>query len=242
MEVTQFKNHSSVLYLSGLFGGGWSWDEVIKHVYCANNIVIQDPLCAISNDPENLVAALRPVLSSIGVPVTIVGTSLGGLIAMQLACDMPEYIEQVVISDSAGFNVVDLGYPFDRHNIDDFSLKLANSIYHDPDKIRFIDLERLRETLRAHIRSVARLMNVGNKSLIAEDLLKQIEVPVRAIWGANDSITPLSAAELLFRRYGVEVNLIDNCGHSPMCEAPEEFAMCLNKLVSRQPMELQLFA
>ncbi len=64
-----------------------------------------------------------------------------------------------------------------------------------------------------------------------------------AIWGKQDTVTPLNSAMGLLRKHGVPVDIIDKCGHSPMCESPKEFAMHLSDLlVSRQPMKLKLLA
>lgn len=244
MEITQFSNESTVLYLPGLFGGGWSWDEVVKRVYCRNNIVVQDPLCAIGKSPEALVQAFVALIDrEIDGPVTLVGTSYGGMVAMMVAQARPERIERVILSDSAGFNVAETGYAFDRHDLQGYARKLANTIYYHQHKIRLIDLERLASTLKDHTRAVARLMNVANTDMSAPQhlaALNELKVPVHAVWGANDLVTPIEAAELTLRRHGATIDLIDECGHSPMCECPAEFAELLNLRVTRQPVEFQL--
>ena len=244
MDITQLRNESTVLYLPGLFGGGWSWDEVVKRVYCRNNVVVQDPLCAIGKSPEALVQAFVALIDrEIEGLVTLVGTSYGGMVAMMVAQERPDRIERVILSDSAGFNVAETGYAFDRHDLQGYARKLANTIYHHPHKIRLVDLERLASTLKDHTRAVARLMNVANTDMSAPQhlaALHDLNVPVHAVWGANDLVTPIEAAELTLRRHGATIDLIDECGHSPMCECPAEFAELLNLRVTRQPVELQL--
>lgn len=243
MKVIQYQPQNTVLYLSGMFGGGWAWDGVIKHVWNTKAVVVDDPLCAIGKSVDSITNELLQVVKSIREPVTVVGNSLGGFIALKLASLLPEHVDQVVISGSAGFNVVDLGYPFDRHDIEAFSLKLAKSIYYDEGKITVRDLARVKACLSENIRSVARLMNEGNKKTSADKLLGEVTQPVYAIWGKQDTVTPLNSAMELLRKHGVPVDIIDKCGHSPMCESPKEFAMHLSDLlVSRQPMKLKLLA
>ena len=243
MKVTRYEPQNTVLYLSGMFGGGWAWDGVIKRLWNTKAVVVDDPLCAIGGSVNSITNELVPIVKSIRGPATVVGNSLGGIVALKLASLLPECVDQVVISGSAGFNVVDLGYPFDRHNIDAFARKLGKSIYYDEEKMTICDLDRVRACLSENIRAVARLMNEGNKKASADELLGKVTQPVYAIWGKQDTVTPLASAMELLRKHGIPVNVIDRCGHSPMREAPKEFARHLSDLLAfRQPMKLKLLA
>ena len=44
------------------------------------------------------------------------------------------------------------------------------------------------------------------------------------VWGRNDQIVPLECGELFKKASnGSDLVVIDNCGHSPQVEKPEEF-------------------
>ena len=44
------------------------------------------------------------------------------------------------------------------------------------------------------------------------------------VWGRNDQIVPLECGELFKKAInGSDLVVIDNCGHSPQVEKPEEF-------------------
>lgn len=243
MEATLFQSSSTVVYLPGLFGGGWAWEQVVGLVNTSDYVVVQEPLCALGRSPEKLLEELEPILQEISGQVTLVGTSYGGLLGMMMAANHPDRVERVVIADSAGFNYAETGFKLDRHNIAQWAQNLADVIYFDLSKVRRIDVERGIRDGQSHLRSIAALMNAANKHLDGEKYLarlQELEIPVHAIWGAEDTITPLSMAELALRRHGATIDVIPNSGHSPMCETPAEFAACLNRFVVRDPVGLQL--
>lgn len=54
--------------------------------------------------------------------------------------------------------------------------------------------------------------------------LKETNLPVKIIWGLNDPISKTNLAEaLVLNITNCEVDWIDNCGHYPMIECPDEF-------------------
>ena len=76
MKVTRYEPQNTVLYLSGMFGGGWAWDGVIKRIWNTKAVVVDDPLCAIGRSVNSITDELVPVVKSIRDPVTVVGNSL----------------------------------------------------------------------------------------------------------------------------------------------------------------------
>ena len=55
-------------------------------------------------------------------------------------------------------------------------------------------------------------------------LLQRVKVPARMVWGKNDAIVPVECGELYKQAInGSDLVVIDNCGHSPQVEKPEEF-------------------
>lgn len=55
-------------------------------------------------------------------------------------------------------------------------------------------------------------------------LLQRVKIPTRMVWGKNDQIVPLECGELYKKAInGSDLVVIDNCGHSPQVEKPEEF-------------------
>ena len=55
-------------------------------------------------------------------------------------------------------------------------------------------------------------------------LLQRVKIPTRMVWGKNDQIVPLECGELYKKAInGSDLVVIDNCGHSPQVEKPDEF-------------------
>ncbi|HCL26418.1 MAG TPA: hypothetical protein DHW65_08765 [Dehalococcoidia bacterium] len=55
-------------------------------------------------------------------------------------------------------------------------------------------------------------------------LLKRVNIPARMVWGKNDQIVPVECGELYNKAIkGSDLVVVDNCGHSPQVEKPQEF-------------------
>ena len=55
-------------------------------------------------------------------------------------------------------------------------------------------------------------------------LLGRVNMPTRMVWGRDDAIVPLECGELYQKAIkGSDLVVIDNCGHSPQVEKPDEF-------------------
>ena len=62
----------------------------------------------------------------------------------------------------------------------------------------------------------------------------QIQVPTLLIWGLNDTITPPHVAHEFNRLIkNSELYFIDQCGHAPMMEHPDEFNVQLKKFLDK---------
>ena len=55
-------------------------------------------------------------------------------------------------------------------------------------------------------------------------LLARVNVPTRIVWGRQDRLIPLECGQLYRNAIpGSELVVIDNCGHVPQVEKPDEF-------------------
>ena len=58
-----------------------------------------------------------------------------------------------------------------------------------------------------------------------------VPVPIDAIWGTRDRMVPPSDATILERvAPSAEIHYLPGCGHLPMVERPEAFAVLLRRL------------
>jgi 2-hydroxy-6-oxonona-2,4-dienedioate hydrolase len=55
-------------------------------------------------------------------------------------------------------------------------------------------------------------------------LLRRVSIPTRIVWSKQDRLVPLECGELYHRAIsGSDLKIIDNCGHSPQIQKPDEF-------------------
>lgn len=96
-----------VLLLHGLLGSHSYWDEVVKHIPSKKYEVIAPDLLGFgrSSKPKDLsytiddhIAAIEAdVMSNIKSPITLVGHSMGAMIALRLASKYPDRIKALIL-------------------------------------------------------------------------------------------------------------------------------------------------
>jgi len=229
MQLVQYNNQQPVLFISGMFAGSWTWSKSHEQII-GSHTLINEPLMGISNNVEDLVDTISKQVRDLPMPVAIVGNSLGGYVALAIAKQVPEKVEQVLISGSAGFSKMHLDIKdcLSREKAPKLGRRLADIICYDKSKAMSEDLDRLVLDLQTHLRNMLGLFKSCNR-IEASDILPHVQCPVRALWGREDVISPFSDACPILEKYGVEYELIDKSGHSPMYEHPAEFAEWVNR-------------
>ncbi|MFI7519599.1 alpha/beta fold hydrolase [Micromonospora globbae] len=185
-------------------------------------------------------------LDVVGVrrPAHLVGNSLGGAVAMQLAVTEPERVASLALVTSAGFGqevalalrllaLRPLGRLLLRPSRAS-ARRVERALFHDP---TFVTEERIAYALEiARLPYTARVMLETLRSLGGfrgvhprwrEDLLARVaklDVPTLVVWGDRDLILPpahLEAARTLLP--AARTHLFRDCGHLPQVERAEEF-------------------
>jgi pimeloyl-ACP methyl ester carboxylesterase len=182
---------------------------------------------------SDIVSGLEAVIASQsqGRPVTLIGNSLGGWMAMVLARRHPEWVDRIVAVNGgplAGADASVRMLPTTREEARDTMARLRDaSSPAIPDHV-LDDLVR-RSRSGSFARFVATTPSMGDWAL-TEAQLESIRVPVRLIWGVSDSFMPLTYAERMRAALpDVELIPLDRCGHVPQQEAPERFLAALRQ-------------
>jgi pimeloyl-ACP methyl ester carboxylesterase len=155
--------------------------------------------------------------------VTVVGNSIGGWIAAEMALIGSPRIGSVVLVDAAGIEVA--GHPI----ADFFSLTLdqvAEFSYHDPDRFR-IDPTTMSETQRAVFAgNRATLATYGGQAMTDPSLrsrLASIGLPTLVVWGDSDRIVDVDYGRAYADAIpGANFVLLTATGHVPQIETPEQ--------------------
>lgn len=232
MKLIQYDQNNQVFFISGMFAGSWTWDRCRKGVL-GKHIFVQDPLMAIGGDVFKIIKILSNELAKLDQPVTLVGNSLGGYIALALAKHRPEKVKKVIISGSAGFSKLHLDIKdcLRRNKVQMLSERLESLICYKEQKNCEKDRLQATQDLSTYFRNMLGLFKCCNMISSAE-MLNGIKCDVKAIWGDKDIISPYDDAKNILQANSVETIIIKDSGHSPMYESSVEFANAMNEFLT----------
>lgn len=183
------------------------------------------------HDMFDLVVHYRRLISSLAdEPVDLIGHSLGGMIAAELAATCPQVVRRLVLVNSYGLWLDDLAAadPFFMA-----SRELKTAKWHDarsaPDPEPVLatggDGDPLSSSIgRAQNLAVATrlLWPIPDRGLRRR--IDAIEAPTLVIHGESDGLLPIAYAEEFARLIpGATLAMIPEAGHLPMIEREDEF-------------------
>jgi len=186
-------------------------------------------------DMAVLTGALEDFLNAVGVArAHLVGHSMGGVLALQMAMQSPERVAGLILLAPAG-----LGPEINADFIEGFiaagkrkEMRAAlELLVADPalisrdmvnDVLKYKRLDGVPQALRNLADS---LFPGGRQEVLDSGSVAQIPTPITAIWGENDRILPIGHADLLPEQ--VEIHRLDGVGHMPHMEASAE----VNRLI-----------
>jgi 4,5:9,10-diseco-3-hydroxy-5,9,17-trioxoandrosta-1(10),2-diene-4-oate hydrolase len=186
--------------------------------------------------------------------VNLVGNSMGGGIVLQFALQFPDKLEKLVLVDCAGLGrEVSLFFrlptlPLVGKWLSRPSRKgaaqLLHETFYDPALItdELIDFQyqlsalpgaqgAMLSTLRRNV-TLRGLRDRAWRSIVEE--LHNITAPTLIVWGQQDRILPVAHAQVARDRIAnARLHIINQCGHMPQMERPDEFnAVVLEFLAS----------
>jgi pimeloyl-ACP methyl ester carboxylesterase len=154
--------------------------------------------------------------------VTVIGNSIGGWIAAEMAVLGSPRIVGVVLADAAGLRIDGAPVP------DFFSLSMdqvAELSYYRPDDFR-IDVDNLPDQAKAMMAgNRAALASYGGATMDDPGLLGRlagVTVPTLVVWGAADRMIPPEHGEAYAAGIpGARLVVIPEAGHLPQLETPD---------------------
>ncbi len=174
-------------------------------------------------------------------PVTVIGHSMGGAIALRYAADYPPQLKKLILVDVAGvLNKVSFMQHFSQFNTQLLPITLppiaaiqrklrdlTGSVLEGPESLvdwsQFLLMQpQLKKQLLGERGNIE-----ASFLMITEDFgesLPTIHVDTHVLWGADDGIAPLRTAHLLAQRMpNAAMHIIAGAAHVPMRENPAEF-------------------
>lgn len=254
--VALSENGPPLVFCHGLFGQGRNWTALGKKFADRHRVLLVDlpnhgqspwtDSIDLQADADRLVEQLRPEVATHG-PLTLVGHSMGGKVAMLAALRHPDVVSRLVVVDISPVPYAHLdeftGYIDAMMSLDTSTLRnraeadaaLAAGV--PSDFIRGFLLQNLKRTdsgwrWQLNLDTLrARLDGVGEWSGMWSDQ-SPFEGPVLWIAGGDshyvrDAYAP--AMEALFPR--VRRVTVKNAGHYPHTQQPEVFGEVLRRFV-----------
>lgn len=253
----------AVLLIHGMAGSSDTWRHVMPTL-ARDHVVIAPDLPGHGRSDKtpgdySLGAAantLRDLLIGLDVNrVTVVGQSLGGGVAMQLAYQHPELCERLVLISAGGLGrevspilrllslpgaelvlgvaapnfLVDAGDSV-RRWLGDRGIR-ANRI--DEMWRAYASLGDA-ETRAAFLRTLRSVIDAGGQAVNAEDRLYLTEaMPTMVLWGDNDQIIPVAHAEHARESMpGARIEILPGVGHFPQVEDPARVIELLSEFIA----------
>ncbi|MBX3379782.1 MAG: alpha/beta hydrolase [Phycisphaeraceae bacterium] len=226
------------VFLHGLVGLNEHWEAVVRRFSATTRcLMLQIPLLKLSGDDCSIqgVASLTArflhdyFAQEAGLPVTLVGNSFGGHVALHLAIDHPEVVRGLVLTGSSGLIEKSIVSDVQIRPSREWLRRKIGELYFDRKHLSENDVERAYEEMssRSGARAMVRLSRSARRNHLGPKL-GQISTPTLLIWGREDIVTPPEAAEG-FRASipGSRIVWFDQCGHTPMIECPEQFSDAL---------------
>ena len=231
---------SVVLLLHGFGGDLDNWmfnlDSLAeKHRLLALDLPGHGQSVKTNVDPSlsGMATFVRKFLDGLSVSsVHVVGHSMGGAIAMQLASDSPETVKSLGLICSAGLGP-DINSDYLRGFVEAQSqqeLKLVlEQLFADESLVNLqlvnnlLNYKRM-DGVEATLKALSEtLISAGEQTFLTDNIVAS-GIPVLVIWGKQDRIIPVSHAQNFSAAggYCVEVEIFDSAGHMVQMEKAYE--------------------
>lgn len=256
LQVSTIGKGKKLVFLHGWGVNSGVWEPLIdclKDRFCITTIDLPGYGLNQQNMPENydLKSIAQLIAPYISDNSTLIGWSLGGLVAQQIALDFPEKLNQLVLICSSPKFAKDSdwsshGWPgIDPKVLDFFMQQLATDFNKTLDRFLAIqamgspcarqDVKTIKRAVQAHPAPAKDALVAGLEMLNSVDLraqIKSLHLPCRLFLGRLDTLVPEDlkiAFELLAPQ--IEVEVLPNVSHAPFISAPQDFAVRLQAIL-----------
>lgn len=222
-----------MILLHGLFGQLSNWKSVVEQFSVSYNIYV--PSLPIYDTPKKdplyfLVGYLEKFIEGYNLKdIILVGNSLGGHVAILYASLHGHNVKHLILTGSSGlYENTNMG-SFPKRSTVNYIKERVEYTFHDPTVAteELISQVLSITTDNQKCLGVLRVAKSAQHHYVA-DLLPNISTPTLLIWGRDDRITPIHVAhEFASMIPNTKLVVLNECGHAPMMEKPDEFNFAL---------------
>jgi pimeloyl-ACP methyl ester carboxylesterase len=267
VDLGEQGEHRPIVFIHGLSGQWQNWLENIPRFAEGRRVVAMDlPGFGLSEEPTEKISielygrAVAKLCERLDLaPAVVVGNSMGGFVAAELAITHPEMVERLMLLASAGVSQMDVAK---RPVL--AAGKVAGLLA--TSNVAQMRMSARRPKLRHWIMSlVCRHPSRIKPDLMFEGLMKgankpgfeaalracldydfrerlpDIGCPTMVVWGEKDMIIPVRDADTFVSLIeGARKVIFEDTGHVPMLERPKTFNRCLEEFLSYEVSEGEL--
>lgn len=235
-------SQSPLLFIHGWASNAQVWQNAYRNQFTYYYDTPQFP------DFIHLEETIKTLSERMAQPLTLVGWSLGGMLAMQIAASNPERIAKLILVSSTPCFITNETYAAGLAStiVKRLTKKLAQDKWQtqlDFYKLMFSATEQ-NYAVQYHRHMAPLLANLpyhtlasGLDYLLRTDLrtsLGQISVPCDIIHGTADMICPVAAGQYLAKHLPkAKLHLLDGAGHIPFYTRARDFEFLMKESVRR---------
>ncbi|MDP9426920.1 MAG: alpha/beta fold hydrolase [Actinomycetota bacterium] len=252
-----------IVLLHGIGTSALEWNRAMPALACGRSVYAPDLLQPERErdhagfSPASLAGFVAEFMDAVRIErASVVGNSLGGLVALRFALSHPSRVDALGLVDSAGLGR-EITPALASATLPGFgggaiflartpvgaaqrALGRAPLLFALPDSappewlaeqcrlgVAPGFMETTLAALRAHVSPLGQ-----QESEVLLDELPCLEVPTLIIWGASDRVVPLyQAHDAVARLRNGGLEILTGCGHLPHVECPDRFARVLTRFL-----------
>jgi pimeloyl-ACP methyl ester carboxylesterase len=212
-----------VVLVHGLSGSWRWWSQVCQRLAERRLVYVLDlPRLGPRLAAPELADWLGRWLEAVGLRnVDLVGHSLGGLVAAELAANEPQLVNRLALVSPAG---IPCGRPLPSR-----ALQLLGTLYDVRERFPTVLGDAVRAGPLGLLHGV---VFVSTRDVRAD--LASVRTPSLLVWGEHDRLIPLGIAAEWQRILPESRLVVLPCGHVPMWEVPDELTSSLSSFLDEQ--------
>ncbi len=234
-----------VALIHGLGDSALTWDNILlghggaaKPPAGVDLLAVEIPGSEGSQPPLNpagyaipaMASTIKDALKAKCPEWTVVGNSLGGWLAAEIALQWPEGVKSLMLLDAAGLDdptgvLVQTARTLQNPTVENMR-DFLKRCYHNPPPAPDRALAEVVESIRS--RPAAAIVAALKKEDQLDARASAIRARTTIIWGATDGVVPRAVGEGYARLIpGAKLEFVPDCGHLPQQECPQAVSRAL---------------